>query len=371
MNKYMTMNDVLKEYVEKVKCDKTYEMLTEEQKNAAISDFIKKIIQELYDTNKSEISYLSERDTFIIRKLYGVLDNGKCAVGLQLQKELGVVVATLKQRYFIRLNKQLEKYLDNINFEKKKNEFLNLVGGNLGLFRLNAYIFNQYNERKCWHVEEYFESTPLTTIREDMKDFKFYIKSIDDLDKVGLSDVDKTIIIRFWGLIPEEERLTSKEIAKMYYIGKGSVLDLKLKLGRLHAKIRNYFAYEKKFERLEEERKDINSIINLGISARTYFCLKSVGIKTKDDLLALTSEDLTKIRYLGRTCAAEVQMAIANLKNPRDIIIVENDASAFRELSDLEQRKNELIVENAELDAKIAQAQSDIKSLEKEEKNGR
>lgn len=42
MNKYMTMNDVLKEYVEKVKCDKTYEMLTEEQKKAAISDFIKK-----------------------------------------------------------------------------------------------------------------------------------------------------------------------------------------------------------------------------------------------------------------------------------------------------------------------------------------
>ena len=370
MDKYMTMNDVLKEYVEKVKCDKTFEMLTEEQKKLAINDFIKKIIQELYDTNESKISYLSERDTFIIRKLYGVLDNGKCSVGLQLQNELGVAVAVLKHKYFIRLNKQLEKYLDNINFEKKKKEFLNLVGGNLGLFRLNAYIFNQYKEREFWHVEEYFESTPLITIREDMKDFKFYIKSIDDLDKVGLSDVDKTIIIRFWGLIPEEERLTSKEIAKMYHIGKGSVRDLQLKLSRLYAKIRNYFAYEIKFERLEEERKDINSIINLGISARTYFCLKSAGINTKDDLLALTSEDLTRIRSLGRAGAAEVQMAIANLKNPRDIIIVEDDA-AFEELSDLEQRKNELIIENAELDAKIAQAQSDIKSLEKEEKNGR
>ncbi len=366
MDKYMTMNDVLKEYVEKVKCDKTFEMLTEEQKKLAINDFIKKIIQELYDTNESKISYLSERDTFIIRKLYGVLDNGKCSVGLQLQNELGVAVAVLKHKYFIRLNKQLEKYLDNINFEKKKKEFLNLVGGNLGLFRLNAYIFNQYKEREFWHVEEYFESTPLITIREDMKDFKFYIKSIDDLDKVGLSDVDKTIIIRFWGLIPEEERLTSKEIAKMYHIGR----DLQLKLSRLYAKIRNYFAYEIKFERLEEERKDINSIINLGISARTYFCLKSAGINTKDDLLALTSEDLTRIRNLGRAGAAEVQMAIANLKNPRDIIIVEDDA-AFEELSDLEQRKNELIIENAELDAKIAQAQSDIKSLEKEEKNGR
>lgn len=287
-------------------------------------------------------------------------------MGLQLQNELGVAVAVLKHKYFIRLNKQLEKYLDNINFEKKKKEFLNLVGGNLGLFRLNAYIFNQYKEREFWHVEEYFESTPLITIREDMKDFKFYIKSIDDLDKVGLSDVDKTIIIRFWGLIPEEERLTSKEIAKMYHIGR----DLQLKLSRLYAKIRNYFAYEIKFERLEEERKDINSIINLGISARTYFCLKSAGINTKDDLLALTSEDLTRIRNLGRAGAAEVQMAIANLKNPRDIIIVEDDA-AFEELSDLEQRKNELIIENAELDAKIAQAQSDIKSLEKEEKNGR
>ena len=366
MDKYMTMNDVLKEYVEKVKCDKTFEMLTEEQKKLAINDFIKKIIQELYDTNESKISYLSERDTFIIRKLYGVLDNGKCSVGLQLQNELGVAVAVLKHKYFIRLNKQLEKYLDNINFEKKKKEFLNLVGGNVGLFRLNAYIFNQYKEREFWHVEEYFESTPLITIREDMKDFKFYIKSIDDLDKVGLSDVDKTIIIRFWGLIPEEERLTSKEIAKMYHIGR----DLQLKLSRLYAKIRNYFAYEIKFERLEEERKDINSIINLGISARTYFCLKSAGINTKDDLLALTSEDLTRIRNLGRAGAAEVQMAIANLKNPRDIIIVEDDA-AFEELSDLEQRKNELIIENAELDAKIAQAQSDIKSLEKEEKNGR
>lgn len=366
MDKYMTMNDVLKEYVEKVKCDKTFEMLTEEQKKLAINDFIKKIIQELYDTNESKISYLSERDTFIIRKLYGVLDNGKCSVGLQLQNELGVAVAVLKHKYFIRLNKQLEKYLDNINFEKKKKEFLNLVDGNLGLFRLNAYIFNQYKEREFWHVEEYFESTPLITIREDMKDFKFYIKSIDDLDKVGLSDVDKTIIIRFWGLIPEEERLTSKEIAKMYHIGR----DLQLKLSRLYAKIRNYFAYEIKFERLEEERKDINSIINLGISARTYFCLKSAGINTKDDLLALTSEDLTRIRNLGRAGAAEVQMAIANLKNPRDIIIVEDDA-AFEELSDLEQRKNELIIENAELDAKIAQAQSDIKSLEKEEKNGR
>lgn len=369
MDKYMTMDDVLKEYVEKVKCDKIFETLTEEQKKTAINDFIKKIIQELYDTNKSEISYLSERDTFIIRKLYGVLDNGKCAVGLQLQKELGVVVATLKQRYFIRLNKQLEKYLDNINFEKKKNEFLNLVGGNLGLFRLNAYLFNKHMEREVWNVDEYFKSTPLTTIREDMKDFNFYIKSGNDLDKIGLSDFDKTLIMHYFGLIPAKEMLSPKELAKMYNIG--NTWNFSWLLVMACNKVRGYFISKKTLENLEDERKDGNSIINLGISTRTYFCLKRAGIKTKDDLLALTSEDLTKIRQLGRAGSAEVQMIIANLKNPRDIIIEENNAQAFKELSDLEQRKNELLVENAELDAKIAQAQSDIKSLEKEEKNGR
>lgn len=47
-------------------------------------------------------------------------------------------------------------------------------------------------------------------------------------------------------------------------------------------------------------------IENLGLSVRSYNCLKRAGIRTTDDLTAKSSQDLMRVRNLGRKNKEEI-----------------------------------------------------------------
>lgn len=48
------------------------------------------------------------------------------------------------------------------------------------------------------------------------------------------------------------------------------------------------------------------NIEELGISARTYSCLKRHSVNTTKDLCNLTIDDVIRIRNLGRRCLEEL-----------------------------------------------------------------
>ena len=63
-------------------------------------------------------------------------------------------------------------------------------------------------------------------------------------------------------------------------------------------------------------------IDELGLSVRTYYCLKHAGIYTVEDLCNRTEEDMMKIRNLGRRSLEEILAGLKangmSLKNPDD-----------------------------------------------------
>ena len=66
----------------------------------------------------------------------------------------------------------------------------------------------------------------------------------------------------------------------------------------------------------EEESKDIilkMLIVELNLSVRSYTCLRRAGIKTVEELIQKTEEDMIKIRNLGSKSLEEVRMKIKDL----------------------------------------------------------
>ncbi len=65
-----------------------------------------------------------------------------------------------------------------------------------------------------------------------------------------------------------------------------------------------------------------DNVDELGLSIRTYNCLKHAGIYTVEDLCNRTVEDMMKIRNLGRRSLEEILTGLKangmSLKNPDD-----------------------------------------------------
>jgi len=64
---------------------------------------VDKLIDELCDVSKKELKWLDERETFIIRKLLGILDNGNCQTQASVAKLVNLTpsqIATIKKKIF-------------------------------------------------------------------------------------------------------------------------------------------------------------------------------------------------------------------------------------------------------------------------------
>ena len=98
--------------------------------------------------------------------------------------------------------------------------------------------------------------------------------------------------------------LTIEDVEKQYQIKKSR---FSLSLRKMVLKRRNFL---KKFQHLPIHMVEM-SIDELELSVRSYNCLKRAGINTVEELCNRTSEDMMKVRNLGRKSLEEV---LAKLK---------------------------------------------------------
>lgn len=358
MAKYMTSSDVLLEFKEKINCIRQFEMINEEEKQAIIENGINEIMKELYNLSLSQISCLSERDTYIIRKLWGVVDNGKCIPGPILNQEFNLSnIHTIKPQFFKRLNVALEKFLISYNFSKKKKETLDLIGIDLNLFKLNLVAFN--HNPKMMNIDEYITCTPMSTISQEIKNTNIYIRSINDLKLAGLTNKEMQIVLFHFGLNKSQKRFTLKEIATIFNMSKENA---RLISASALEKLQKHFANP-----LNPEYFDTIECLNL--SKRPYKSLKKAGIYTMEDLLDLSEPELINVKGLGEKSLDELYKAMQKYKKIRleRQVVIDTRNSFLEEIQVLQERKRRLEQECQELDFEIAQAKIRYEKFEETE----
>ena len=77
------------------------------------------------------------------------------------------------------------------------------------------------------------------------------------------------------------------------------------------------------------------NIDELELSVRSYNCLKRAGINTVEELCSKTSEDMMKVRNLGRKSLEEVLAKLKELGlelNPDDLVLYYGNHSAEQQV---------------------------------------
>ena len=365
MDKYMTLDDVIKEFRIKITCDKDFEMFTDEEKKAYIDNKIKIIIRDLYDLRLKEINNLSERDTYVFRKLYGIIDLGKCEKGVRLEEELNIAnVGGLKANFFKRVNRDIEKDLEIENFTKKKKYFMNTIGINLALFKLNLVVFN-HGKEKMLDLNNYLAKTPFETIKKELDCFIIHIRSLEDLKNINLNEREIQIIELWFGLNSQNCSYSLAKIGMMFEISRTRVSMI---INKAIGKIRNYFD-------IISEVDYVNSILYLNLSAKIYQVLNNAGIKTIKELLSMSDEYLKNLKGMGSVYFKQIKIALDNYEN--SFINANEDVKKNRiielmkEINDLEEEKNKLESRLSEIDRLTLQAKTRLLNLKNEVSNGR
>lgn len=332
---YMTKQDVFNELITKIKCDKQFEMLTEHEKNILIHNRICQLIEELYDLKKTNITHLSERDSIVIRRLYGISSNGWCETGLKIQEELNISnVGMIKSAFFKKLINDLEKLLYTEDFNKKRKMFFELFGLNAQLFRFNAFAFNKNILSKILDVDNYIKNTPFPIIIEESREIKIYIKNVEDLQKLNLSERELKIITLRFGLDNSNNCLTLDELSEIYEVSIPRISQIEASALR---KIRNIFDNNTPklvdLENLKKLKLSGNTPLReLGLSSKDFYCLRRAGIQTVEELLTKTEEDLNKISNFGIVGITHVIERINIVKESNNIAL---DVSKTNESSNV------------------------------------
>ena len=365
MDKYMTLEDVIKEFRTKITCDKTFDTLTEEEKKLFVGNKTRQIIRDLYDLRLKKIRNLSERDTYVFRRLYGILNSGKCDTCAKLEKELNLAnVSGLKANFFKRVNRDIEKDLETENFTKKKMWFMNKIGVNLTLFKMNLVIFNRGKEDML-DVNSYLTKTPFETIKKELDTLVINIRNIEDLNKVNLNKREIQIIELWFGLNPQNYSFSLGEIAPMFEISRTRVSMI---VNKAIEKIRNHY-------NILSEVDYFSSILCLNLSEKTFQILNKAEIKTIKALWTLSDECLMSLKGMGVMSFKEIKTALDNYE--KNLINASVDIKKNRimelmaEISDLEKERKELEDKISELDRLTFQAKNKLENLKNEVSNGR
>lgn len=365
MDKYMTLDDVIKEFRTKITCDKDFDMFTEEEKKTYIDNRIKLIIRDLYDLRLKDINNLSERDTYVFRKLYGILDLGKCEKGVRLEEDLNIAnVGGLKANFFKRVNRDIEKNLEKENFTKKKKYFMNAIGINESLFKLNLVIFN-HGKEEMLNLNDYLIKTPFKTIKKELKNFKIHIRSLEDLKNININEREIQIIKLWFGLNAQTYSYSLAEIGMMFEISRTRVSMI---VNKAIGKIRSYFDIVSKVDY-------VNSILYLNLSAKINQILNNAGIKTIKELLSIPDEYLMNLKGMGKVYFKQIRMALDNYENSfmnsNEEVKKNRIIELMKEINDLEEEKNKLEDRLSEIDRLTLQAKARLLNLKNEVSNGR
>ena len=101
--------------------------------------------------------------------------------------------------------------------------------------------------------------------------------------------------------LTDKERQLIEEIKKNIQLQNGDLSENLGKLKEIQEKART-----RKKNKKKEEKKERLDVLDLGLSIRSYNCLKRAGINYLDDLANMTEEQLRKVRNLGKMSFEEI-----------------------------------------------------------------
>ena len=196
---------------------------------------IDRIVNELYDISKKEILSLNTKETFIIRKQYGILDNGIC----QTQESIGKIFNLSNSSISIiktNILKKIQKLIWNYHIILPKNE--KTITSSDSILKLDLSFYN-------------FESL-----------YQFDIKTIEELSYLNISKLNK---------ITEEYVYIIKQMNKLGF----------------HLK-----------EEPKDKDIMTKEIEKLDLTLETIECLRESKINTIEELISLSKNDLLKIKKI-------------------------------------------------------------------------
>ncbi len=286
------------------------------------------LVDELYDLSKDKVEILDERQTFIIRKLFGILDNGTC----QTYKKVGEIlnltrqrIAELKTRILNCLKYQiifgngllvnniknqnqkllLSDSIRNLNLSVNDLNYFQSIGINTigDLISVNEiFLFEKINNEAKFNILKEKIANLGFSFNSVLqaKDLKVLPITVLNLSNRSLNALKRANI----KTLNDLTRMTSKELSEVYFLGKTSLEEIKSSLYDFIL----LFSEESKKEMLKKDHH--LSIDVLKLSDENKNALKKANIITINDLTNLTKFELFKIIDIEVTELKEIESSL-------------------------------------------------------------
>lgn len=179
--KHITKYDVRKSLIYKFEVDEKY------------YEYINQIVDELYDLKNERILSLSKRETYIIRKIYGILDSGVGPTLTEMSKKLGCS-NQLGSEYikyaFNSLNSCFKKYVYDETIKMSKDEILRM---DLKYFNLDEESYINLKHNSIYTLKDLmnYESRKNTSFRYIYYDCDRVQYLMDLVEEKGLTKEEK------------------------------------------------------------------------------------------------------------------------------------------------------------------------------------
>ncbi len=140
------------------------------------------LLDDFFNINKETISVLSQKETYILRKKYGVLDDGKVQTLDKIGKEFKITNERIRQilmNITKKLRKEIDKPNDILNDYKESNSISNLLDLKL------IYIFDYDIVKKL-----YQEFNDEMTLRELVHKSSLQVKNVKELEQNEFEQIE-------------------------------------------------------------------------------------------------------------------------------------------------------------------------------------
>lgn len=363
----------------------------DEEEKQYFEKVIDVLIVELYDTSKNELDILNAKETFILRKLLGVFDDGILQNQAKVAETLNVTssyISTVKLKMFrqLSINLRTRKIISN-------NETTTILLSD-PIQKLNLPIkyflelhrsgIKTISELISMNIIDLLEKGNISeqTIDEIQTNLQQSGLSFLDYDKFkGMSIDNLDLSVRAWNClirggirtIPQLTSMNTNDLLKIRNMCQKVIDEIQTKLQQSGLSLRDY-ELESSFniETLSEEQKKIlqMDIADLDLSVRAFNCLIRRGIRTISQLTSMSTNDLLKIRNISLKVVDEIQdkLKILGLSLSND-----NEKMKQEPISAIDSKKGvnpddlirykELVLEKKQLNKRLGIIDVEIASL--------
>lgn len=332
------VEEVYKKLLEYNKIDK----ISDESKRTTYEENLKEFVDDLFNLSKNAVAPLTEKQTFILRKQYGIFDEGIMQSQTQIGKELGGLSRSAINQMVMRINKiipyrirrerQEELGFNIFDVFQDKSELSDMAIGEL---QLSPFYTNKLAMVEIFTLGDLmrYNSGELHFLIGDGSGLTELIQKVHDL---GLRFIDELTDHERKALFERESSPEKLLNTNLNWLGISMVLEKQLKnmgiykLGDLRTIKINSSELDGKLKQLGIDNIDILSqksdenieidefekrILGIslddlfrsnGLSVRPYNALKRMGINTMSELVAMTIPSLFGINNLGEKSCNEI-----------------------------------------------------------------